>query len=86
MRRPAAFPVALFRHDDAQVFSLMSDPTKRFSDRVENYIKYRPGYPGAIIDLLNEECGHANRDEWTLNDVSGNCGEMKETIEGNVGH
>src|SRR5438552_1382221 len=37
-------------------FSLMSDPTKRFSNRVGNYIKYRPDYSGAIIDLLNEEC------------------------------
>src|SRR5439155_26927719 len=37
-------------------FSLMSDPTKRFSDRVENYNKYRPGYPDAVIDLLTEEC------------------------------
>jgi len=37
-------------------FSLMSDPTKRFSSRVENYIKFRPGYPGALIDLLIEEC------------------------------
>ena len=35
----------------------MVDPTKRFSDRVENYIKFRPGYPGAVIDLLAEECG-----------------------------
>src|SRR5213595_654680 len=34
----------------------MSDPTKRFSNRVENYIKYRPGYPDAVIDLLTEEC------------------------------
>ncbi len=34
----------------------MSDPTKRFSSRVENYIKFRPGYPGALIDLLIEEC------------------------------
>jgi len=38
-------------------FSLMSDPTKRFSNRVGNYIKYRPDYSGAIIDLLTEECG-----------------------------
>jgi len=34
----------------------MSDPTKRFSDRVENYINFRPGYPDAVIDLLTEEC------------------------------
>src|SRR6266852_693254 len=38
-------------------FSLMSDPTKRFSNRVENYIKFRPGYPDAVVDLLTEECG-----------------------------
>jgi SAM-dependent methyltransferase len=33
------------------------DPTKRFSNRVENYLKYRPTYPPAIIPLLESECG-----------------------------
>jgi len=33
------------------------DPTARFSNRVENYIKYRPGYPEAILDTLCDECG-----------------------------
>jgi SAM-dependent methyltransferase len=33
------------------------DPTKRFSNRVENYLKYRPRYPAAIIPLLEAECG-----------------------------
>jgi SAM-dependent methyltransferase len=33
------------------------DPTKRFSKRVENYLKYRPGYPQEIIPLLERECG-----------------------------
>jgi SAM-dependent methyltransferase len=28
---------------------LMRDPTERFSDRVENYAKYRPGYPDEMI-------------------------------------
>ena len=32
------------------------DPTRRFSSRVENYIKYRPHYPPAIVDLLKEGC------------------------------
>jgi SAM-dependent methyltransferase len=27
----------------------MRDPTKRFSDRAENYTKYRPGYPDAMV-------------------------------------
>jgi SAM-dependent methyltransferase len=35
----------------------MSDPTQRFSSRVENYIKYRPGYPNEIIETLRSECG-----------------------------
>ena len=35
----------------------MLDPTRRFSNRVENYLKYRPAYPPAIIPLLESECG-----------------------------
>ncbi len=31
--------------------------TARFSDRVENYIRYRPGYPPEVLDLLRTECG-----------------------------
>jgi len=33
------------------------DPTKRFSNRVENYVKYRPRYPPDVISLLEVECG-----------------------------
>ena len=31
------------------------DPKKRFSSRVEKYIKYRPGYPQEIIEFLKEK-------------------------------
>jgi len=31
--------------------------TTRFSDRVGNYAKYRPGYPPEVITLLAEKCG-----------------------------
>jgi SAM-dependent methyltransferase len=31
--------------------------TTRFSDRVENYVRYRPGYPPEVLDLLRAECG-----------------------------
>jgi len=31
--------------------------TARFSDRVENYVRYRPGYPPEVLDLLRAECG-----------------------------
>lgn len=33
------------------------DHTKRFSNRVEDYIKYRPGYPKELIGLLKQEIG-----------------------------
>ncbi len=35
----------------------MSDVTQRFSNRVENYVKYRPGYPQEIVATLRDECG-----------------------------
>src|SRR5689334_18081902 len=35
----------------------MSDSTRRFSSRVENYVKYRPSYPPQVVELLANECG-----------------------------
>lgn len=32
------------------------EPTSRFSDRVLDYEKFRPEYPGEIIDILIKEC------------------------------
>ncbi|GAG54799.1 unnamed protein product, partial [marine sediment metagenome] len=34
---------------------LLEDSKKRFSSRVENYIKYRPKYPLKIIDFLEKK-------------------------------
>jgi SAM-dependent methyltransferase len=34
-----------------------SNATSRFSDRVENYIRYRPGYPAEVVEVLRAECG-----------------------------
>jgi len=31
------------------------EPTKRFTERVDNYVKYRPGYPIEVLDLLENE-------------------------------
>lgn len=36
---------------------MTGSPTARFSDRVENYVRYRPGYPREVIELLQAECG-----------------------------
>jgi SAM-dependent methyltransferase len=34
-----------------------SNATSRFSGRVENYIRYRPGYPPEVLKALQTECG-----------------------------
>ncbi len=36
---------------------MAKSPTARFSDRVEDYVRYRPGYPPEVLDLLRAECG-----------------------------
>ena len=36
---------------------LNTEPTQRFSSRVENYARFRPSYPQEIIDVLKQECG-----------------------------
>jgi len=35
----------------------MMDPVTRFSNRAENYAKYRPGYPAEVVAILKSECG-----------------------------
>jgi SAM-dependent methyltransferase len=34
-----------------------ADAKQRFSNRVADYVRYRPGYPAAVLDLLRSECG-----------------------------
>lgn len=34
-----------------------SNATSRFSDRVENYIRYRPSYPPEVVKSLSSDCG-----------------------------
>ncbi|MBW3573105.1 MAG: class I SAM-dependent methyltransferase, partial [Gemmatimonadetes bacterium] len=36
-----------------------ADATTRFSDRVQNYVRYRPHYPARVLDVLREETGLA---------------------------
>src|SRR5579863_2151487 len=35
----------------------VKDATQRFSSRVDDYVRFRPGYPHEIIELLKKECG-----------------------------
>ncbi len=54
----------------------MPDVTKRFSSRVEDYIKYRPSYPPAVLELLRQECGLTDRS--AVADVGSGTGILAE--------
>ena len=45
------------RNQTVKVELMSKAPTIRFSDRVENYVRYRPGYPPEVMQLLRDECG-----------------------------
>ncbi len=48
------------------------DPKRRFSDRVENYVRYRPDYPADVLTVLRDEIGL--KEDWTLADVGSGTG------------
>lgn len=52
----------------------MKDSTQRFSNRVDNYVKYRPSYPQAVLDLLRETCGLTNG--WVIADIGSGPGNL----------
>jgi len=51
---------------------MTQSPTARFSDRVENYVRYRPGYPPEVLQLLRAKCGL--RPEHIVADVASGTG------------
>ena len=53
-------------------------PTKRFSSRVDNYAKYRPAYPGDLIDLLVREIGL--QPDWLLADIGSGTGILTQLL------
>jgi SAM-dependent methyltransferase len=40
---------------------LAQDSTRRFSSRVQDYQRFRPGYPAGVVELLRNECGLSER-------------------------
>ena len=54
---------------------------ERFSSRVENYARYRPDYPSAIIDLLKNECGLTS--ESIIADIGSGTGKLSELLLAN---
>lgn len=49
-------------------------PTERFTSRVDDYIRYRPDYPAALIPLLRHEIGLAP--DWVVADVGSGPGNL----------
>ncbi len=56
----------------------------RFSDRVEDYVKYRPDYPPAILDLMREALGL--RSDHVIADIGSGTGIFSRLLlsNGNV--
>jgi len=46
-------------------------PTERFSDRVEDYVRYRPDYPRALVDWLH---GLGVKPDWAVADIGAGTG------------
>lgn len=47
--------------EGSAVQAAIKNSLERFSDRVENYVKYRPSYPAAVFDLLSAHAGLSSR-------------------------
>jgi ubiquinone/menaquinone biosynthesis C-methylase UbiE len=58
-----------------------TDSTQRFSDRVENYIRYRPSYPPQVLETLRAECGLTA--DSTVADVACGTGIFSRLLLGN---
>lgn len=59
----------------------MTDPKQRFSDRVADYIKYRPKYPVEVIDILKKEIHFSNRQ--VVADIGAGTGFLTELFLNN---
>ena len=60
------------------------DPTRRFGERVDDYLRYRPGYPGEVIELLRHRTGL--EPSGIIADIGSGTGKLTETFlkNGNV--
>ena len=56
----------------------MLSSTKRFSNRVDNYIRYRPSYPREIVELLCTECGLTS--DAFVADIGSGTGKLTELL------
>jgi SAM-dependent methyltransferase len=59
------------------------NPTQRFSSRVENYIRYRPHYPPAVVDLFRKKFGLVSTT--IIADIGSGTGILSELLLQNGG-
>jgi SAM-dependent methyltransferase len=62
------------------------DPRNRFSNRVDDYVRYRPGYPPELVSWLRESIGLSPA--WVIADVGSGTGllSLRFLENGNVVH
>jgi ubiquinone/menaquinone biosynthesis C-methylase UbiE len=56
----------------------VTNPTTRFSNRVENYVKYRPGYPAEVFKFLETDLGLTKNS--TIADMGSGTGLFAEPL------
>lgn len=59
----------------------VKDATQRFSSRVENYVRFRPGYPAEVLALLKQECGLTL--DSVIADIASGTGIFTRMLAGN---
>lgn len=64
--------------DDSPTITSAMRSTERFSDIVEKYIKFRPGYPAELMYFLKNEIG-LNGNE-TIADIGSGTGKLSESL------
>jgi SAM-dependent methyltransferase len=60
------------------VSAAAADPTRRFSNRVANYVKFRPSYPPELLPFLGEAVGLTPN--WVVADVGSGTGISSELL------
>jgi SAM-dependent methyltransferase len=55
-----------------------ADAKQRFSSRVADYLRYRPGYPSALIDVLRSHCGL--RSDQVIADIGSGTGLLSKVF------
>ena len=63
---------------EGETLEAIKDPTQRFSDRVADYVKYRPEYPNEIVPLLKDLANLSNQS--VIADVGSGTGKLTEQL------